>query len=303
MEIEYNPSCSICRDLAGKDRAGVLDREICLPHLRLGHRKLKSRGRELEAEKEAWKETAAQHLRNENYYRGLVQETGKHFGADAYISDDGSIQQDILCAKVPDLVTRMNERVWELESERTLFQEYVAKNPKVMEDAEREMELTERICELEAERDEYKRQADGYYQEAATAYETRNKAIELLSEQYTDLNRDGKTILDFQNTWIRQTRDENDKLRAERDRLKEECVRWEAMYEGMMAERDGLEAELAKCQQVATPIGFGEILQSALDERDNLRDRHAALVEVAGRTVLNNPHTTGELKAALAEVK
>ena len=40
-----------------------------------------------------------------------------------------------------------------------------------------------------------------------------------------------------------------------------------------------LEAELAKCQQVATPIGFGEILQSALDERDNLRARHAALVE------------------------
>ena len=40
-----------------------------------------------------------------------------------------------------------------------------------------------------------------------------------------------------------------------------------------------LEAELAKCQQVATPIGFGEILQSALDERDNLRSRHAALVE------------------------
>ena len=102
---------------------------------------------------EGWKETAAQHLRNKDYYRGLVQEVGKHFGADAYISDDGSIQQDILCAKVPDLVARMNERVWELESERTLFQEYVAKNPKVMEDAEREMELTERICELEAERD------------------------------------------------------------------------------------------------------------------------------------------------------
>lgn len=112
---------------------------------------LTSRVRELEAEKEGWKETAAQHLRNEDYYRGLVQEIGKHFGADSYTSDDGSIQQDILCAKVPDLVARMNERLLELESERTLFHEYVAKNPKVMEDAEREMELTESICELEAE--------------------------------------------------------------------------------------------------------------------------------------------------------
>jgi len=75
--------------------------------------------------------------------------------------------------------------------------------------------LESRVRELEAERDEYKRQADGYYKEAAMAYETRNKAIELLSERYTNLNRDGKTILDFQNTWIRQTRDENDKLRVE----------------------------------------------------------------------------------------
>jgi hypothetical protein len=72
----------------------------------------------LEAEKEGWKETAKQHCKNEDYYRGLVQEIGKHFGAYAYTSDDGSIQQDILCAKVPDLVARDNTRLWELEAER-----------------------------------------------------------------------------------------------------------------------------------------------------------------------------------------
>ena len=98
-------------------------------------------------------------------------------------------------------------------------------------------------------------------------------------------------------------------LEAERDRLKEECVRWEAMYEGMMAERDGLEAELAKCQQVATPIGFGEILQSALDERDNLRTRHAALVEKVDQAEKwlsgggDKVHVSIMLKDALAEVK
>jgi len=51
-----------------------------------------------------WFDTAAQHARNEEYYRGLVQEIGLMLGKDAFISDDGSVQQDVLCAKVPELV-------------------------------------------------------------------------------------------------------------------------------------------------------------------------------------------------------
>jgi hypothetical protein len=54
----------------------------------------------------AWYETAMQHCRNEEYYRGLVQQIGELFGAVAYVSDDGSVQQDVLCAKVPELVQR-----------------------------------------------------------------------------------------------------------------------------------------------------------------------------------------------------
>ena len=54
----------------------------------------------------AWYETAAQHARNEDYYRNLVKEIGVMFGEAAYISDDGSRQQDVLCAKVPELVRR-----------------------------------------------------------------------------------------------------------------------------------------------------------------------------------------------------
>lgn len=61
---------------------------------------------------QAWYDTAAQHYRNECYYRGLVQEIGLIFGDEAYISDDGSRQQDVLCAKVPELVRRlMQEQV------------------------------------------------------------------------------------------------------------------------------------------------------------------------------------------------
>lgn len=55
-------------------------------------------------EVQAWKDTAAQMSRNADYYRGLVVQIGKLLGKEAYISDDGSVQEDILCAKVPELV-------------------------------------------------------------------------------------------------------------------------------------------------------------------------------------------------------
>jgi len=53
-----------------------------------------------------WKETAAQHLRNEEYYRGLLIQIGEMLGEEAYIADDGSKQQDVLCAKIPELVAK-----------------------------------------------------------------------------------------------------------------------------------------------------------------------------------------------------
>ena len=55
------------------------------------------------AERDAWEHTAAEFARNADYYRGLVQRIGALYGEAAYVSDDGSKQQDILCAKVPEL--------------------------------------------------------------------------------------------------------------------------------------------------------------------------------------------------------
>jgi hypothetical protein len=55
-------------------------------------------------ERNGWCETAARHLRNEEYYRGLIIKIGEALGPEAYTSDDGSLQQDVLCAKVPELV-------------------------------------------------------------------------------------------------------------------------------------------------------------------------------------------------------
>ena len=51
-----------------------------------------------------WLETAHQHHRNEEYYRGLVVQIGEMLGDAAFIADDGVKHLDVLCAKVPDLV-------------------------------------------------------------------------------------------------------------------------------------------------------------------------------------------------------
>jgi len=51
-----------------------------------------------------WIETAAQNQRNADYYRGLLERCGEAIGEAAYIADDGSRSEDVLCAKIPELV-------------------------------------------------------------------------------------------------------------------------------------------------------------------------------------------------------
>lgn len=54
-----------------------------------------------------WKETAAQYWNNAQYYRDLVIQCGQAIGKASYTSDDGTTQEDVLCAKVPELVKAM----------------------------------------------------------------------------------------------------------------------------------------------------------------------------------------------------
>lgn len=56
---------------------------------------------------DTWIETARMHCRNEDYYRGLVRQIGGMLGTEAFTSDDGSVQQSVLCAKVPELVAKL----------------------------------------------------------------------------------------------------------------------------------------------------------------------------------------------------
>lgn len=78
---------------------------------------------EARRERDAWMRDAAKHCRNEDFYRGLVSGIGAQFGKAAYTSDDGSVQQDVICLKVPEMVAALRERVKELKKENAMFRE------------------------------------------------------------------------------------------------------------------------------------------------------------------------------------
>lgn len=58
-------------------------------------------------ERDNWKETAQQYGKNAEFYHSLVTKIGEGFGAAAKTSDDGSVQQDVLALKVPELVDNL----------------------------------------------------------------------------------------------------------------------------------------------------------------------------------------------------
>ena len=49
-------------------------------------------------------ETAAQNQNNVDYYQGLLDRCGQAIGLRAYVADDGSRSEDVLRAKVPDIL-------------------------------------------------------------------------------------------------------------------------------------------------------------------------------------------------------
>src|SRR5882672_11320826 len=55
-------------------------------------------------ERDAWVESAVQFSRNEEYYTGLLDKIAASLGSDAYTSDDGSVYEDPVRAKLPELI-------------------------------------------------------------------------------------------------------------------------------------------------------------------------------------------------------
>lgn len=68
--------------------------------------KLQLRAEQAERSASGWEEDAKRFCRNEFYFRGLIEQIAKHYGVAAMTSDDGSIQQDVICLKVPELVEK-----------------------------------------------------------------------------------------------------------------------------------------------------------------------------------------------------
>ena len=54
-----------------------------------------------------WKDTARQYARNAEYYKGLLIEIGSNFGEAAFLADVGTLSEDILVAKLPELVAHL----------------------------------------------------------------------------------------------------------------------------------------------------------------------------------------------------
>jgi hypothetical protein len=61
---------------------------------------------EVLSQKNGWEESAAQFARNTDFYRGLVVRIGEMLGDEARTADDGSVYEDVLCIKVPELVEK-----------------------------------------------------------------------------------------------------------------------------------------------------------------------------------------------------
>lgn len=61
-----------------------------------------------------WIDIAAQDERNTEYYRNLLVQCGEIIGEESYISDDGSVQNDVLCAKIPELVKQQKDKLYSL---------------------------------------------------------------------------------------------------------------------------------------------------------------------------------------------
>jgi hypothetical protein len=71
-------------------------------------------------ERNAWEQEAKAAMANTDYYRGLVIKIGEMFGEAAKTQDDGGKVEDVLCAKVPELVEAALKELYMLRADKQL---------------------------------------------------------------------------------------------------------------------------------------------------------------------------------------
>lgn len=58
----------------------------------------------------AWMEAAAQNQRNTEFYRGLLDDCAEAIGPEAFTADDGTVMQDPVRLKIPEIVRRLAQK-------------------------------------------------------------------------------------------------------------------------------------------------------------------------------------------------
>jgi len=56
---------------------------------------------------EYWKSVAEQAMRNVEFYQGLLDDCARHLGVEAFTADDGSIMEEPVRLKIPELVQKL----------------------------------------------------------------------------------------------------------------------------------------------------------------------------------------------------
>lgn len=72
---------------------------------------LRERAEKAERERDGWQESARHFANGQEFYQGIVRQIGSLFGDAARTSDDGSVQDNVLALKVPELVAALAAHV------------------------------------------------------------------------------------------------------------------------------------------------------------------------------------------------
>lgn len=91
---------------------GALGATQCPVHNPPGAGQIDIEKQRLRQERDNWERSAADFHRNAEFYRGIVRRIGDTFGIAARTSDDGSVQDDVLALKVPELVHELHRRAF-----------------------------------------------------------------------------------------------------------------------------------------------------------------------------------------------
>ena len=89
-----------------KTRHIVMDVELCKEFARVLDLWIETARQHVKNE-EFYRGLLDQHVKNEEFYRGLLDQCAEHIGEEAYTADDGTVYESPVRLKVPELVEQL----------------------------------------------------------------------------------------------------------------------------------------------------------------------------------------------------